>query len=46
VFVTRSALPKEQISTADLSKHVNGWGGSQQGYTEYLKQAEAASVKK
>jgi simple sugar transport system substrate-binding protein len=46
VFVTRSALPKEQISTADLSKHVNGWGGSQQGYTEYLKQAEAAAVKK
>ncbi|MGG2196531.1 sugar ABC transporter substrate-binding protein [Paenibacillus validus] len=40
VFVSRDQLPKEQISTTELSKHVKGWGGSQQGYTDWLKQAE------
>ncbi|SDD61940.1 simple sugar transport system substrate-binding protein [Paenibacillus sp. UNCCL117] len=40
VFVSRDQLPKEQISTADLSKHVKGWGGSEQGYTDWMKKAE------
>jgi simple sugar transport system substrate-binding protein len=40
VFVSREQLPKTQISTAQLSEHVKGWGNSQQGYTEWLKQAE------
>ncbi|WP_281885039.1 sugar ABC transporter substrate-binding protein [Paenibacillus sp. YYML68] len=40
VFVSRDQLPKEQISTAQLSQHVKGWGGSEQGYTEWMKKAE------
>ncbi|GAA4838190.1 sugar ABC transporter substrate-binding protein [Paenibacillus vulneris] len=40
VFVSRDQLPSSQISTAQLSEHVKGWGNSQQGYTDWLKQAE------
>ncbi|MDQ1910365.1 sugar ABC transporter substrate-binding protein [Paenibacillus sp. GD4] len=40
VFVSRDQLPQTQISTAQLSEHVKGWGNSQQGYTDWLKQAE------
>jgi len=40
VFVSRDQLPSTQISTAQLSEHVKGWGNSQQGYTDWLKQAE------
>ncbi|MDF2962562.1 MAG: ribose transporter, ribose-binding protein [Paenibacillus sp.] len=40
VFVSRDQLPANQISTAQLSEHVKGWGNSQQGYTDWLKQAE------
>ncbi|SFM02713.1 simple sugar transport system substrate-binding protein [Paenibacillus sp. 1_12] len=40
VFVSRDQLPASQISTAQLSEHVKGWGKSEQGYTDWLKQAE------
>ncbi|UUZ92863.1 hypothetical protein LJK87_47650 [Paenibacillus sp. P25] len=46
VFVDRSQPPKEQISTAQLSQYVKGWGGDQQGYTDWLKQAEQGAAKK
>ncbi|GAB2694055.1 sugar ABC transporter substrate-binding protein [Paenibacillus thermoaerophilus] len=40
-FVTRDALPKDkQISTAELSQYVKGWGGSEQGYTDWLRALE------
>ncbi|AEI45424.1 sugar ABC transporter substrate-binding protein [Paenibacillus mucilaginosus] len=45
VFVARDQLPKEQISTAQLSEHVKGWGNSQQGYTDWLKAAETPAAK-
>jgi simple sugar transport system substrate-binding protein len=40
VFVSRDQLPTTQISTTQLSDHVKGWGKSEQGYTDWLKQAE------
>jgi simple sugar transport system substrate-binding protein len=46
VFVSRDQLPKTQVSTAELSQHVKGWGGSKQGYTDWLKQLEQLAVKK
>ncbi|WP_248925751.1 sugar ABC transporter substrate-binding protein [Paenibacillus hamazuiensis] len=45
VFVSRDQLPQNQISTADLSKHVKGWGNSQQGYTDWLKELEGKAKK-
>lgn len=47
VFVSRDNLPKDkQVSTAQLSDFVKGWGGSQQGYTDWLKELEKTSAKK
>lgn len=40
-FVTKEALPKEQITTADLHQYIEGWGKSEQGYTDELKKIEA-----
>ncbi|WP_419883004.1 sugar ABC transporter substrate-binding protein [Peribacillus sp. B-H-3] len=40
VFVTKEELPAEQITTAELNKYVKGWGHSEQGYTEKLKDLE------
>jgi len=41
VYVTRAQLPKDkQVNTTQLSEYVKGWGGSQQGYTDWLKAAE------
>ncbi|GIP37957.1 methylthioribose-binding protein [Paenibacillus sp. J31TS4] len=40
VLVDRASLPEQKISTAELSKHVKGWGSSEQGYTDWLKAAE------
>jgi simple sugar transport system substrate-binding protein len=41
VYVSRDQLPKDkQVNTTELSQYVKGWGGSQQGYTDYLKAAE------
>jgi simple sugar transport system substrate-binding protein len=46
VFVSRDQLPKDkQVSTTQLSEYVKGWGGSEQGYTDWLKELEK-SVKK
>jgi simple sugar transport system substrate-binding protein len=41
VFVTRDALPAEQITTDQLHEYVQGWGKSEQGYTDWLKELEA-----
>lgn len=38
VLVERDALPDEQVSTDDLSKYVEGWGGSKQGIQEWMKE--------
>jgi simple sugar transport system substrate-binding protein len=41
VYVSRDQLPKDkQVNTTQLSEFVKGWGGSQQGYTDWLKAAE------
>ncbi|MZQ86260.1 substrate-binding domain-containing protein [Paenibacillus sp. 5J-6] len=41
VYVSREQLPKDkQVNTTQLSEYVKGWGGSQQGYTDWLKAAE------
>jgi simple sugar transport system substrate-binding protein len=40
VFVTRDALPAEQITTDQLHEYVEGWGNSEQGYTDWLKELE------
>lgn len=37
VYVSRDELPKEQISTTELSKYVKGWGESQQGLEDWMK---------
>jgi len=43
VFVHRDALPKDKvITTAELSQYVEGWGSSDLGNTDYLKQLEAS----
>jgi simple sugar transport system substrate-binding protein len=41
VFVTRDALPEEQVTTDQLHEYVEGWGKSEQGYTDWLKELEA-----
>ncbi|QGQ99589.1 sugar ABC transporter substrate-binding protein [Paenibacillus psychroresistens] len=46
IFVSRDQLPTTQVSTVDLGQHVKGWGGSEQGYTDWLKQLEQLSAKK
>ncbi|MCS7464363.1 sugar ABC transporter substrate-binding protein [Paenibacillus doosanensis] len=45
VFVSRDQLPQTQISTTQLSEHVKGWGNSEQGYTDWLKQLEQPAKK-
>ncbi|AZB41583.1 LacI family transcriptional regulator [Bacillus sp. FJAT-42376] len=40
VFVKKDDLPKEQVTTNDLDQHVEGWGKSEQGYTDELKKLE------
>ncbi|CAM3776429.1 sugar ABC transporter substrate-binding protein [Cohnella lubricantis] len=43
VYVSRDALPQDkQVTTADLAQYVPGWGESDQGNTDYLKELEAA----
>ncbi|QYR19915.1 sugar ABC transporter substrate-binding protein [Paenibacillus sp. sptzw28] len=43
-FVKREDLPKppEKVNTAQLDKYVKGWGSSEQGNTEWLKQLEGS----
>jgi simple sugar transport system substrate-binding protein len=41
VYVSRDQLPKDKkVSTTELSQYVKGWGGSEQGYTDWMKAAE------
>ncbi len=40
VYVSADNLPDEQISTNELSEYVEGWGSSEQGYTDWMKELE------
>ncbi|MBE0343842.1 LacI family transcriptional regulator, partial [Paenibacillus sp. 28ISP30-2] len=42
VYVQREALPDKQISTSELSQYVKGWGQSEQGYKDWMKEYETA----
>ncbi|WP_256757282.1 sugar ABC transporter substrate-binding protein [Cohnella sp. WQ 127256] len=45
VFVHRSALPTDKIiTTAELSEYVKGWGSSDLGNTDYLKELELSAA--
>lgn len=44
-FVKREDLPAEPINTTQLHEHVAGWGSSEQGYTEWMKELEAQNAK-
>jgi simple sugar transport system substrate-binding protein len=47
IYVSRDALPKDKkVTTADLSQYVKGWGESDQGNTDYLKQLEQSVAAK
>lgn len=43
VYVSRDKLPDKQISTADLNQYIEGWGKSEQGYTDWLRELENAA---
>ncbi len=45
VFVSRDKLPSEQITTDKLHEYVEGWGNSEQGYTDWMKELEQHSGK-
>lgn len=40
VFVDAEKLPSEAITTGELSEYIEGWGASDQGYTDELKKLE------
>ncbi|MDN7242444.1 sugar ABC transporter substrate-binding protein [Planococcus sp. N028] len=40
VFVDAEKLPEETVTTAELSDHIEGWGSSDQGYTDALRELE------
>lgn len=40
VFVDAEKLPEETVTTNDLHEYIEGWGASEQGYTEALKELE------
>jgi simple sugar transport system substrate-binding protein len=40
VFVDQASLPKDKVTTADLSQYIDGWGASDQGYTDELRALE------
>ena len=40
VFVEASKLPEETVTTSELSDYIEGWGASDQGYTDELKELE------
>ncbi|MDQ0046213.1 simple sugar transport system substrate-binding protein [Paenibacillus polymyxa] len=42
VYVQREALPDKQISTSELSQYVKGWGQSEQGYKDWMKEYETS----
>jgi len=44
VYVSRDALPKDKkVTTSDLSQYVDGWGASDTGNTDYLKELEQSA---
>lgn len=43
-FVQREDLPAEPINTTQLHEYVDGWGSSEQGYTDWMKELEAAGA--
>lgn len=42
VFVSRDQLPEHEVSTSELSEYVEGWGASEQGYLDWMKELEEA----
>ncbi|ANU09462.1 ribose ABC transporter ribose-binding protein [Planococcus antarcticus DSM 14505] len=40
VFVEAENLPEEAVTTDELSEYVEGWGASDQGYTDDLRELE------
>ncbi|TQR20083.1 sugar ABC transporter substrate-binding protein [Psychrobacillus vulpis] len=40
VFVDASKLPKETVTTNSLHEFIEGWGASEQGYTDALRELE------
>ena len=40
VFVEASKLPEEKVSTNELNEYIEGWGVSDQGYSDVLKELE------
>lgn len=40
VFVDKAKLPDQQVTTNELSEYIEGWGASEQGYTNVLKELE------
>lgn len=45
VFVEKEKLPSSQITTDQLHEHIEGWGNSEQGYTDWLKELETKASK-
>lgn len=41
IFVEKEKLPEESISTNELHEYIEGWGASEQGYTDELKELES-----
>ncbi|QKX50232.1 sugar ABC transporter substrate-binding protein [Planococcus glaciei] len=41
IFVDAEKLPEEAITTAELSEYIEGWGASEQGYTDALRELES-----
>ncbi|WP_203333423.1 sugar ABC transporter substrate-binding protein [Planococcus beigongshangi] len=40
VFIDAEELPEESVTTETLSEHIEGWGASEQGYTDELLKLE------
>lgn len=40
VYVDQASLPEKTVTTAELSEFVKGWGASEAGYTDELKELE------
>ncbi len=40
VFIDAGELPDETVTTETLSEHIEGWGASEQGYTDDLRELE------
>ncbi|GGG57596.1 sugar ABC transporter substrate-binding protein [Paenibacillus radicis (ex Gao et al. 2016)] len=42
VYVQRDALPTEKVNTTQLAQYIEGWGSSEQGYEDWMKELEGA----